>query len=212
MCAETGRRPPRWRLAAGGRLGQHLAALDDRPAPVGPGAGDVAALAARLDVEEVDQVGGIAPCREPLDRDVPRVVTGDAVDELDAHAVMVERREALQPRARGRRIGEGPQHVPPVVLGAGDRVAGAPQPGGPLHGTGEVAAVVTEVLDAHVGEREVERRWLPALLDPDGRRGLGEQHVAPPRPGRQRRRVPLDRPRVGVPAGGSGSGIHVSGN
>ena len=72
--ADTTRRPGTWRAGRHDRLAEHLAALDHRTAPVAAGGADVAGLAVGLDVEDVDQVGGVAPGGEALGGDVALVV------------------------------------------------------------------------------------------------------------------------------------------
>ena len=90
MWAEPGAVPA---VAAAGddRLAEHLAPLDHRSPPVDPGRRGVAPLALPPQVQQVDQVGGVPPRREPLDRHVSRRVAGDGVHHLHPHPVVVER-------------------------------------------------------------------------------------------------------------------------
>jgi hypothetical protein len=110
------------RVTTGGDdgLAQHLTALDDRSSRVVANDADVAALAGGPDVEDLDEIRGVAPRRELLDGDVSLGVAFDPVDELDANAVVVERREARQPRGAGGGIREARQHVV-AVRAAGRR-------------------------------------------------------------------------------------------
>ena len=55
-------------------LAEDLAGLDDRPHAVGVEGARVTTVALGLDVHDPDEVGGVAPVREPLDRDVALVV------------------------------------------------------------------------------------------------------------------------------------------
>ncbi len=70
MLAET--QPAARRVASGrhDRLPEHLAAFDDRPPFVGPGDAEEGEVTVGAHIHHVDQVRGIAPGGESLDRDI----------------------------------------------------------------------------------------------------------------------------------------------
>ena len=117
--------PPPRHVAAGGDdgLAEDLAALDHRPAPVAAGLAPKVALSVGPDVEDLDQVGDVAPGGEALGRDVPLVVTVTGVDEGEVDALVVERDV----------VGQFPVPLPPqagieqVEQGAVDIAAREPQ-------------------------------------------------------------------------------------
>ena len=90
MCAETTRRPGRVTHGGHDRLAQHLAPLDNGPPAIGPWHAFPGQLAGLAEIHHVDEMRGVAPCGEPLDRRVPAVLPGQRVDHFDADVFRIE--------------------------------------------------------------------------------------------------------------------------
>ena len=85
---------------------------------------DEGEIAVRSHVHDVDQVGGVAPGREPLDGDITILVSLATIDDLDAHPVRVEGAVSGKRVKAVRRPDDPPRDVAPV---GADRIGHVPR-------------------------------------------------------------------------------------